>query len=48
VVAGRLREATLTVAREVVAPVRVLLRDYAQARAALLGAGVAGQAGRTE
>jgi GTP-binding protein EngB required for normal cell division len=46
--AGRLREATLTVAREVVAPVRVLLRDYAQARTALLGAGVAGQAGRAE
>jgi hypothetical protein len=48
VVRGRLREATLTVAREVVAPVRVLLRDYAQARTALLGAGVAGPAGRAE
>lgn len=35
-VEGRLREATLTVAREVVAPVRIVLRDYADARAALL------------
>ena len=31
----RLRDATATVAREVVAPVRAVLRDYADAQAAL-------------
>jgi hypothetical protein len=35
-VEGRLHEATRTVAREVVAPVRVVLRDYADARDALI------------
>jgi GTP-binding protein EngB required for normal cell division len=35
VVAQRLEQAALTIAREVVAPVRQILRDYAEARAAL-------------
>ena len=43
-VEGRLHEATLTVAREVVAPVRVVLRDYADARDALITAADPGRA----
>ncbi len=39
VVADRLNLATLTVAREVVAPVRQILRDYTEARVALAEAG---------
>jgi hypothetical protein len=35
----KLRDATTTVAREVVGPVRRVLRDHADARAALLAAG---------
>ena len=39
VVTARLHEAALTIAREVVTPVRQILRDYAEARAALAEAG---------
>jgi energy-coupling factor transporter ATP-binding protein EcfA2 len=38
VLEARFNEATLTVAREVVAPVRAVLRDYADARSALVAA----------
>jgi GTP-binding protein EngB required for normal cell division len=39
VVTARLHEAALTIAREVVTPVRQILRDYSEARAALAEAG---------